>query len=562
MPATHQELKPPAPDPIASDQVLLITSGDLRLSANQVCWPAQQAMEQTLSAAFAQQGIKLVRAHDYDPALKHGFISSQRRGMDVFMSIHPDARLVFATAAWQYSHHVLPGLRSHRGPILTVANWSGQWPGLVGLLNLNGSLIKAGTPFSSIWSLDFTDDYFISALTQWLSTGKITHDLSHVRPLDAANLPAESAQLGQTLAADLKHRKAILGVFDEGCMGMYNAIIDDELLNPAGIFKERLSQSALVARMRTVTHSEAESVYNWLVARGMTFALGTDDASELTLGQVLEQCKMYIAATRIAHDFGCDAIGIQYQQGLKDMTPASDLAEGLLNNTARPPVYPEGTTQEGTATELYPNQPLPHFNEVDECAGVDALITNRVWTALGLDPSTTLHDVRWGEHYKGQSPTGQGIDDFVWVLQISGAAPANHFTGGYAGARSERQPAMYFPLGGGSLKGIGKPGEIVWSRVFVESGALHVDLGRGTVVTLPEEETNRRWRETTPPWPMVHAVLHGVTQNQMMARHRANHVNIAYAPDAATADKALATKAAMFEALGLKVYLCGTALQS
>ena len=250
-----EELKPTAPD-----EVLLITSGDLRLSANQVCWPAQLAMEQTLTAAFAQQGIKLVRAHAYDPALKHGFISSQRRGMDVFMSIHPDARLVFATAAWQYSHHVLPGLRSHRGPILTVANWSGQWPGLVGLLNLNGSLIKSGTPFSSIWSLDFADDYFKSALSEWLKTGSITHDLSHVRALDQASLPAESAQLGVSLAADLKHRKAILGVFDEGCMGMYNAIIDDELLNPAGIFKERLSQSALVARMRTVTQPEAEAV--------------------------------------------------------------------------------------------------------------------------------------------------------------------------------------------------------------------------------------------------------------------------------------------------------------
>jgi len=555
MNALQSELKPVASNPLKPDEALLITSGDLRLSANQVCWPAQQAMEQTLTAAFAQQGIKLVRAHQYDPVLKHGFISSQRRGMDVFMSIHPDARLVFATAAWQYSHHVLPGLRSHRGPILTVANWSGQWPGLVGLLNLNGSLIKAGTPFSSIWSLDFTDDYFKSALAEWLKTGSITHDISHVRQLDHASLPPESAQLGASLAADLKHRKAILGVFDEGCMGMYNAIIDDEMLNPAGIFKERLSQSALVARMRTVSQAEAEAVYQWLVDRGMRFALGTDDASELTLNQILEQCKMYIAAVRIAKDFGCDAIGIQYQQGLKDMTPASDLAEGLLNNLDRPPVFAEGTTQ-----ELYPNQPLPHFNEVDECAGVDALITNRVWTALGLDPSTTLHDVRWGEHYKGPSGTGSSIDDFVWVLQISGAAPANHFAGGYAGARSERQPAMYFPLGGGSLKGIGKPGEIVWSRVFVESGALHVDLGRGTVVTLPEEETNRRWRETTPPWPIVHTVLHGVTQNQMMARHRANHVNIAYAPDAPTADKALATKAAMFEALGVKVNLCGAAL--
>ena len=544
-----QELPKPA-----ANEVLLVTSGDLRQSANQVCWPAQRDMEEKLTAAFAQKGYKLVRAHPYDDEVKHGFISSQRQGMDVFMKIHPEAKLVFATAAWQYSHHVLPGLRSHKGPILTAANWSGQWPGLVGLLNLNGSLIKAGKPFSSIWSKDFTDAYFRDSLDEWLRTGKITHDLSHVHALDKNKLPAESAKLGAELAAELQHCKAIMGIFDEGCMGMYNAIIDDELINPAGIFKERLSQSALVAKMRTVSDAEAQAVYQWLVARGVKFDFGKDAATELTIDQVLGQCKMYIAAVRIAHEFGCDAVGIQYQQGLKDMAPASDLAEGMLNNSERPPVFAEGSKD-----ELYAGGPLPHFNEVDECAGVDEMITNRCWKALGLDPSTTLHDVRWGEHYKGDGSAGgsSNIDDFVWLLQISGAVPANHLVGGYAGATSERQPAMYFPLGGGSLKGVGKPGEIVWSRVFVEGGALHCDIGRGTVVSLPAAETERRWRETTPQWPIVHAVLDGVSQNQMMARHRANHVNVAYAPSAETANKALATKAAMLAELGIHVHLCG-----
>jgi hypothetical protein len=87
-----------------------------------------------------------------------------------------------------------------------------------------------------------------------------------------------------------------------------------------------------------------------------------------------------------------------------------------------------------------------------------------------------------------------------------------------------------------------------------------VDIGRGAVVSLPEEETERRWRETTLPWPIVHTLLHGVSQNQMMARHRANHVNIAYAPSAEIADQALATKAAMFAELGVAVHLCGDAL--
>jgi hypothetical protein len=533
----------------AENEMLLVTSGDLRLSANQECWPAQRDMEEKLTAAFAKKGFKLVRAHAYNEAEKHGFIDSQRMGMDVFMKIHPEAKLVFATAAWQYSHHVLPGLRSHKGPILTVANWSGQWPGLVGLLNLNGSLTKAGRKFSSIWSKEFTDEFFLCALDEWLRTGSITHDLSHVHDLDQSKLPAESAALGAKLAEELKYRKAIMGIFDEGCMGMYNAIIDDELLNPAGIYKERLSQSALVAKMRTVTDVEARAVYDWLVEKGVKFVFGKDAATELTLEQVLGQCKMYIAAVRIAGDYGCDAVGIQYQQGLKDMVPASDLAEGMLNNSERPPVYAEGTRE-----ELYPGVPLVHFNEVDECAATDAMITNLCWKALSLDPATTLHDVRWGEHYKGD-----GVDAFVWLLQISGAAPASHFVGGYAGATSERQPAMYFPLGGGSLKGIGKPGEIVWSRVFVEGGKLHVDLGRGTVVSLPAEETERRWKETTPPWPIVHTVLHGVSQNQLMARHKANHVNVAYAPTAELADKALATKAATFAELGVNVHLCGVA---
>ena len=149
-------------------EVVLITSGDLRDSANRVCWPAQSALEEELTQRFVAERVRVRRAFPIDPVKQHGFISSQRMGMDIFTGIDPEANLVFATAAWQYSHHVLPGLRDHHGPILTVANWSGQWPGLVGLLNLNGSLIKAGARFSTIWSEHFDDDYFLSRLREWI----------------------------------------------------------------------------------------------------------------------------------------------------------------------------------------------------------------------------------------------------------------------------------------------------------------------------------------------------------------------------------------------------------
>jgi hypothetical protein len=339
-----------------------------------------------------------------------------------------------------------------------------------------------------------------------------------------------------------------MGVFDEGCMGMFNAIIPDHLLNPTGVYKERLSQSALYYETTQVDDDEATAVRRWMERRGMRFVTGTNADTDLTDEQIHQQCKMYIAAVRLADEFGCATIGIQYQQGLKDLLPASDLVEGTLNNSDRPPVR----SRDG-ARELFKGEPLPHFNEVDECAGLDGLITYRVHRAMGQPVENTLHDLRWGDIDRSGT-----VEDYVWVFLISGSAPPAHFIGGWKGATSERQPPMYFRLGGGTLKGISKPGEIVWSRVFIEDARLKMDLGRAGVVKLPQVETQRRWQATTPQWPIMHAVTYGVSRDQMMARHKSNHIQVVYATTADAADKALLAKAAVAESLGMDVAICGT----
>jgi L-fucose isomerase-like protein len=369
-----------------------------------------------------------------------------------------------------------------------------------------------------------------------------------VTSLKRVKVGSKEQRLGEALAQQLRRENAILGVFDEGCMGMFNAIIPDALLNPTGVFKERLSQSALYYETTQVSDDEAREVRRWMEERGMKFMTGSDDETDLTDDQIHQQCRMYVAAVRIADDFGCHAIGIQYQQGLKDLLPASDLVEGSLNNTERPPVR----SRDGSRV-LYDGEPLPHFNEVDECAGLDALMTYRVHKAMGQPVENTLHDLRWGDADRSGT-----VEDYVWVFLISGSAPPAHFEGGWAGASSERQPPMYFRLGGGTLKGVSKPGEIVWSRVFVDDGELRMDLGRAGVVALPEEETQRRWEATTPQWPIMHAVTYGVTRDQMMARHKANHIHVAYAHSAADADRAMLAKAAMAHAMGMRVAICGT----
>ncbi len=533
---------------LGKKKIQLVANGDLRSTANQKCWPEQKKMEASLAAAVKEFGYEIVRVHPFKKDEGHGFIGSQKEGMKVFAGVDPDAPIVVAECVWQYSHHLLHGLISHRGPILTVANWSGTWPGLVGMLNLNGSLTKAGVEYSTIWSEDFTDEYFREYLQAWLKDGYVKHKVSHVTKYKKVKIAAKEQKLADSLAAQLKRDKAIMGIFDEGCMGMYNAIIPDELLHPTGVYKERLSQSALYYESTQVTDAEAQAVKKWYEDAGLKFVIGSNEETELTEAQIIQQCKMYIAAVRIADDFGCHTIGIQYQQGLKDLLPASDLVEGTLNNSDRPPV----TSRDGKRV-LYANEPIPHFNEVDECAGLDGLLTYRLHKAMGQPVENTLHDLRWGDIDRSGTTS-----EYVWVFLISGSAPPAHFIDGWKGASSERQPAMYFRLGGGTLKGISKPGEIVWSRIYVADGKLKMDIGRAGVITLPAVETQRRWDATTPQWPIMHAVTYGITRDQMMARHKANHLQVAYANSEAEADKVVLAKAALAHALGMEVGICGT----
>ncbi|WP_246233352.1 hypothetical protein [Aurantimonas aggregata] len=80
--------------------VTLVANGDLRESANVKCWPAQEEMEKALAGALARFGAGVARAHPFKPELGHGFIATQREGIEVFAGIDPDAPLIVAEAVW------------------------------------------------------------------------------------------------------------------------------------------------------------------------------------------------------------------------------------------------------------------------------------------------------------------------------------------------------------------------------------------------------------------------------------------------------------------------------
>ena len=200
-------------------KVLMAASGDLRQSANETCWPAQAAMEKQVVEALAAFDVEVERAHPYDPARKHGFIASQKEGLEIFSKIDSGTPIIVAEAVWQYSNHVLPGLIGHRAPILTVANWSGQWPGLVGMLNLNGSLTKAGVSYSTLWSESFTDDLFKKKLHQWLQVGHVTPRPVACSSFRSGAAPERARAVAKDVASKLPPSPGDHGHFRRGLHG-------------------------------------------------------------------------------------------------------------------------------------------------------------------------------------------------------------------------------------------------------------------------------------------------------------------------------------------------------
>jgi len=547
---------------IGEKDIILIANGDSRRAANLAGQAAQMNCEGQLGDAFLEEGYTLVRAHpEVDPVYGHGFIENMAQGRDVFSRIPRESKVVVAEAVWQFSHHVAPYLQEHEGPILIASNFDGTWPGLVGALGLRACLAKQGTYNSLLWSSEgFGDGTSRKKMGEWLKTEEIEHDLSHVHsfiPIDIDCKEHQSAiDFGKKAAEAFYNRPRIIGIYDPRCMGMLNAAFDERDMVGTGMQLMSLNQSDLFARMEKVTRGEAMNYIKWLVDNGFHLKIGPNPYTDVTERMVEDSGRMYGAIVRHVAEERLDGIGIAYQLGLANLCASSDLPEAMLNSSARPPVKYEGGI-------VMPGEPIMCANEADMGCAVDQAMSNLIYKSSGLEQmwwETTQHDLRWGAPYSGRCKYNGieiDLDSYVWVFELSGNTPAGHMENGWADLTAVRQPYGYFPEGGIATKGTTKAGEIIWSRVYIENGERYMDIGRGAAVVMPEEETQRRWDATTKEWPLMHAITYGVTRDQLMAKHRSNHVTVSYAPDAATANEIMFAKAGMAYELGFKVNVCG-----
>ena len=364
-----------------------------------------------------------------------------------------DEPVIVAGAVWQYSHHVLPGFaRHHAGPILTVANWSGQGPGLVGMLTQRLRSRRRASRYDTIWSETFDD----SVLPRGRSApgsreGRIEPRRRARAPVRHRRRPSPAEQNASWASGSPRRRvtrMAILGVFDEGCMGMYNAIVDDELLNPMGIFKERLSQSALVvgdAARWVTTKSRTVRRLARLIG-GMTFPIRDPTRPRTSrTGQIVE-------TVQDVRRRRADGSPVRLRRH-RHPVPAGAQGHDARQRPGGGPAQQRGAsarakTPRAADRSCSPARRSPTSTRSTKGAAVDALVTHRVWTnSLASTPPTTLHDLRWGEWFEGDGD-GKHLTTSCGCSRSPARCPASHLEGGYrGGAEGHRQPPMYFPLG-------------------------------------------------------------------------------------------------------------------
>ncbi|MBD3181321.1 fucose isomerase [Candidatus Poribacteria bacterium] len=546
--------------------LFLIANGDRRRFANAACQEAQMECERQIKKAFDDLGYNIIRAHpEVDPEMGHGFIETQAQGAAVLASLPKDAPLIVAEAVWQYSNHIAYPLWEWEGPVLIASNFDGTWPGLVGAAGLEACLTKYKygdhqKGHSFVWSHEeFKDDASKKRLIQWLETGTIEYDLSHVKVFNPAEYREynNAFEFAKKAAENFLAKPRILGIYDPLCMGMLNAAFDEKDMVGTGIQLRRLNQSELYARMQDIPTREAEGYIKYLVEQGFDLEVGSDNLTEITRDAVIQSGQMYGAMVRHIAEEGLIGVGIAYQLGLAKLCAASDLVEAMLNSTVRPPVEYRGKM-------VMPNEPIMCANEADMGCAVDQTLSKVIYKGTGLEPTwweTTQHDLRWGHVYKNKgSYKGKDldIDSFLWAFELSGNTPAGHMENGWADMTAERQPYDYFPENGICTKGTAKSGEIIWSRVYIDQGEMCIDIGRGAALELPPEESDKIWAATTEEWPLMHAVTYGVSRDQMMAKHKSNHITVSYAPDAATANEIMFAKAAIAHELGFTAKICGS----
>ncbi len=467
---------------MSRNTVTIVMPGDARPTANKGVWPkAEEGLDRLLGC------LKSLRYKADVPY--RGLISSQAQSADVLSRAKGDAIIAFYTG-WAFSGHLTQGLLSsdHADkPLLMLSNFRGEFPGLVALLNTSGSLTLFGREHSRLWTNEFeADAAFMKRLGEFMKTGRVKWELDpYISPAKAGDYSGRAGKIGTQVAEKILEERRLVLMLGICSMQMFNAMIPLELLNRVGFGVEIIDQAQLLHRTLEIPDSKGEQALKFCQGRGAQFHFGSISSRDLTPDQVVKQFRMMRAALDLMEEYGADCGGTQYQLGLIESWPATDLWDGLMNNRCRP--WADGNSI-AWATEADFGNLLP------------MQLLKEILLAKRQDPEVYFHDVRWGKEIDGE---------FVWVLLNSGCVAPYFFNRSadtLEGMHSYRQPAMYFKHGGGTCAGITLPGEMTYARAYMEDGQLKMIVGKQEVKQYSPEQVAELLDATNPEWPIAAAV--------------------------------------------------------
>jgi hypothetical protein len=478
-------------------RIALFWPGDGRDLPNELALPSITEATRQMEAALGKLGRTSYRVE--------GFLTKPHHAIERLGPIQDP--MIGICVHWFYGPHTTEGVVGKDNPLLLASNFSGQWPGLVGLLNTGACLESLGRKFSRVWTdaADWTaDGRFMARLEEWCATGAIAYgegDVAYGAPVSPR---AEALAAG--VAREFHERRALILMLGDTSMGMINGYFGPRLLHRHGFTEHKVDQAWIIHRGRDIAATRLDAAVAFVKAKGVTFHWGEAGAADFTPDGTREQLRDYLAVLDLVNEYRADCLGWQYQLGLLPLRPPSDFAEGLFNSVCRP--ESNGDT-------------VACATEADQGNAIPMEMMKRLLKARGLHQAVMFHDVRWGGEHEGR---------FVWVLLNSGSCGAyafNHDPGTLRGVHSYRQPAAYFPVPGGTFAGESLPGGITWARCYIRDGALWMDIGRGAVVQLPAAKRDAWWEGTTRQWPFMAADL-GISRDTLMAHYLSNHVAVAY----------------------------------
>jgi L-fucose isomerase-like protein len=478
-------------------KVAIFWPGDYRAKPNE--WALPQFNEAT------EQLQQALRKLGKTPYVVPGFLTRPDEAISKLGPI--DDPTIGMFVHWAYGPHTCDGVVGKDNPLLLASNFSGNWPGLVALLNTGACLASLNRPFSRIWTAAKNwaeDKVFMERLDEWCATGRIAYPETELHY--SASISADAQRKGAEVATAIHKKRVLALMLGDTSMGMINGYFGPRMLAKHGFAEHKVDQAWLPERMKAVKSERVESAFKFVQDKGVTFHWREKEASDFTEESTRTQLKMYLAVLDLLAEFKADCLGWQYQLGLLPVLPPSDFCEGLLNSTCRPESNGDLVI---TSTEA------------DQGNLVPMELMKRLLLKKGLHQAVMFHDVRWGSEHEGR---------WLWVLLNSGSCGAyafNHDPNTLKGVHSFRQPAGYFPIAGGSFAGESLPGPITWSRSYIKNDELWMDIGQGEVVSLPANVRDVWWEGTTRQWPFMAADL-GCSMETVMAHYMSNHIAVAY----------------------------------